>query len=105
VAQNVINTYMPLPNGSFSGGQNYQARDRQPEQQPVHWPADPQVNDKNSIFIHYIYGKRDFPDTGYEPNSAIREHIRWNNAALQYLPHLLAYAGERGSHGREHGAL
>jgi len=55
-------------NGSFSGGQNYSGASigNQSNNQYI-GRLDHKFNDKNSIFIHYIYGKRDFSGHGYEP--------------------------------------
>jgi hypothetical protein len=86
VAQNIINTYMPLPNGSFAGGQNYSGASigNQSNNQYI-GRIDHKFNDKNSIFIHYIYGKRDFPDTDTNPNFRYTGTYPMHNAALQYI--------------------
>jgi len=86
VAQNIINTYMPLPNGSFSGGQNYSGTSigSQSNNQYI-GRLDHKFNDKNSIFIHYIYSKRDFPNTDTNPNFRYTGTYPMHNAALQYL--------------------
>jgi len=86
VAQNIINTYMPLPNGSFSGGQNYSGASigSQSNNQYI-GRLDHRFNDKNSIFIHYIYSKRDFPNTDTNPNFRYTGTYPMHNAALQYL--------------------
>ena len=86
VAQNIINTYMPLPNGSFSGGQNYSGASigNQSNNQYI-GRLDHKFNDRNSIFIHYIYGKRDFPTTDTNPNFRYTGTYPMHNAALQYL--------------------
>jgi outer membrane receptor protein involved in Fe transport len=86
VAQNIINTYMPLPNGSFAGGQNYSGASigNQSNNQYI-GRIDHKFNDKNSIFIHYIYGKRDFPNTGVNPNFRYTGTYPMHNAALQYI--------------------
>jgi len=86
VSQNIINTYMPLPNGSFAGGQNYSGVSigNQSNNQYI-GRLDHKFNDKNSIFIHYIYGKRDFPNTDTNPNFRYTGTYPMHNAALQYL--------------------
>jgi hypothetical protein len=86
VAQNIINTYMPLPNGTFSGGQNYSGASigNQSNNQYI-GRIDHKFNDKNSLFIHYIYGKRDFPNTDVNPNFRYTGTYPMHNAALQYL--------------------
>jgi len=86
VAQNIINTYMPLPNGTFSGGNNYSGVSvgNQTNNQFI-GRVDHRFNDKDSIFIHYIYGKRDFPDTDLNPNFRYTGTYPMHNAALQYI--------------------
>ena len=86
VAQNIINTYMPLPNGSFSGGQNYSGASigNQSNNQYI-GRLDHKFSDKDSLFIHYIYGKRDFPNTDVNPNFRYTGTYPMHNAALQYL--------------------
>jgi hypothetical protein len=86
VSQNIINTYMPLPNGSFAGGQNYSGVSigNQSNNQFI-GRLDHRFNEKNSLFIHYIYGKRDFPNTDTNPNFRYTGTYLMDNAALQYL--------------------
>ncbi|MBS1799881.1 MAG: TonB-dependent receptor [Acidobacteria bacterium] len=86
VSQNLINTYMPLPNGTFAGGQNYSGASigNQSNNQYI-GRIDHKFNDKNSIFIHYIYGKREFPDTDVNPNFRYTGTYPMHNAAIQYI--------------------
>lgn len=85
-AQNLINTYMPLPNGVFSGGQNYSGASigNQSNNQYVA-RVDHKFNDRDSIFIHYIYGYRGFPFTDVNPNFRYTGTYPMYNAALQYI--------------------
>ncbi|HEY0163349.1 MAG TPA: TonB-dependent receptor [Edaphobacter sp.] len=86
VSQNIINTYMPLPNGSFAGGQNYSGASigKQSNNQYI-GRLDHKFSDKDSIFVHYIYGKRDFPNTDTNPNFRYTGTYPMHNAALQYI--------------------
>jgi hypothetical protein len=86
VAQNLVNTYMPLPNGSFSGGANYSGVSigNQSNNQYIA-RVDHKFNDRNSLFIHYIYGYRGFPFTDTNPNFRYTGTYPMHNAALQYL--------------------
>jgi hypothetical protein len=86
VAKNIIDTYMPLPNGSFAGSQNYSGVSigNQSNNQYI-GRVDHKFNDHNSIFIHYIYGHRDFPDTDVNPNFRYTGTYPIHNAALQYI--------------------
>ncbi len=86
VAQNIINTYMPLPNGAFAGGQNYSGVSigNQSNNQYI-GRVDHKFNDKNSIVVHYIYGMRDFPNTDTNPNFRYTGTYPMHNAALQYI--------------------
>ena len=86
VAQNLINTYMPLPNGTFSGGANYSGvsiGDQSNNQYIAR--VDHKFNDRNSLFIHYIYGYRGFPFTDTNPNFRYTGTYPMYNAALQYI--------------------
>jgi hypothetical protein len=86
VAKNIINTYMPLPNGTFSGGQNYSGASigNQSNNQYIA-RVDHKFNDRNSIFVHYIYGYRGFPFTDVNPNFRYTGTYPIHNAALQYI--------------------
>ena len=86
VSQNLINTYMPLPNGTFSGGNNYSGVSvgNQSNNQFI-GRVDHRFNDKDSIFIHYIYSNRNFPDTDVNPNFHYTGTNPMHNAALQYI--------------------
>jgi outer membrane receptor protein involved in Fe transport len=86
VAQNLINTYMPLPNGSFSGGANYSGASigNQSNNQYIA-RLDHRFNDKDSLFIHYIYSYRGFPFTAVNPSFRFTGTYPMHNAALQYI--------------------
>ncbi len=86
VAQNIINTYMPLPNGSFAGGQNYSGASigNQSNNQYI-GRIDHKFSEHDSIFIHYIYTKREFPNTAVNPSFRYTGTNPMHNAALQYL--------------------
>ena len=85
VSQNLINTYMPLPNGNFAGG-NYSGASvgNQSNNQGI-VRLDHHFNDSNSIFLHYIYNQREFPNTDVNPNFRYTGTYPMHNAALQYL--------------------
>jgi len=86
VSQNLIKTYMPLPNGTFSGGANYSGvsiGDQSNNQYIAR--VDHKFNDKNSIFLHYIYGYRGFPFTDTNPNFRYTGTYPMYNVALQYI--------------------
>jgi hypothetical protein len=86
VAQNLVKTYMPLPNGSFSGGANYSGvsiGDQSNNQYIAR--VDHKFNDRNSLFIHYIYSYRGFPFTDTNPNFRYTGTYPMYNAALQYI--------------------
>ena len=86
VAKNLINAYMPLPNGTFAGGQNYSGASigNQSNNQYI-GRLDHRFSEKDSIFIHYIYSKRNFPNTGVNPNFRYTGTYPMHNAALQYI--------------------
>ena len=86
VAQNLVNAYMPLPNGSFAGGANYSGASigNQSNNQYI-GRIDHKFSDKDSIFLHYIYTKRDFPNTAVNPSFRYTGTNPMHNAALQYL--------------------
>jgi hypothetical protein len=86
VAQNLINAYMPLPNGSFSGNTNYSGvsvGNESVDQGIVR--LDHHFSDRDSIFIHYILTNRRFPNIGTNPNFRYNATYPMHNAALQYL--------------------
>lgn len=86
VSKNIIDQYMPLPNGSFSGGYNYSGSSigNQSNNQFI-GRLDHKFSDKDSIFIHYIYSKRDFPNTDVNRNFRYTGTYPMHNVALQYL--------------------
>ena len=71
---------------SFSGGANYSGVSigDQANNQYI-GRVDHKFNDKNSIFIHYIYGYRGFPFTDTNPNFRYTGTYPMYNAALQYI--------------------
>ena len=87
VSQNIINTYMPLPNiANSGGGANYAGASRgnlSVDQGIVR--VDHKFNDANQIFVHYIYAYRNFPTTDLNPNFQFTGTYPIHNAALQYL--------------------
>jgi len=86
VSKKIIDSYMPLPNGSFAGGFNYAGVSigNQSNNQYI-GRLDHRFNDHNSIFIHYIYSNRNFPDTDVNPNFRYTGTYPMHNAALQYI--------------------
>jgi hypothetical protein len=87
VAQNIINTYMPLPNlSSGGGGANYAGASRgnlSVDQGIIR--VDHKFNEANQIFVHYIYAYRNFPTTDLNPSFQFTGTYPIHNAALQYL--------------------
>jgi len=87
VSQQIINTYMPLPNISGSGGEaNYAGASRgnlSVDQGILR--LDHRFNDSNQIFLHYIYAYRNFPTTDLNPAFQFTGTYPIHNAALQYL--------------------
>ena len=86
VAQALVNQYMPLPNGSFTGGTNYSGAsigNESNDQGIVR--LDHRFSDHDSIFVHYIIGNRRFPNTAINPNFRYNATYPMHNAALQYL--------------------
>ena len=86
VSKSIIDQYMPLPNGSFSGGYNYSGSSigNQSNNQYI-GRLDHKFSERDSIFIHYIYSKRDFPNTDLNRNFRYTGTYPMHNAALQYL--------------------
>ncbi|NUQ29016.1 MAG: TonB-dependent receptor [Acidobacteriaceae bacterium] len=88
VAQNIINTYMPLPNSS--GSTNYAGVNsgRLSVNQGI-VRLDHKFSDRDQVFLHYIYAIRDFPVTDVNPNFHFTGTYPIHNVALQYL-HILS---------------
>jgi len=86
VSQQIIDTYMPLPNIPDTGGGNYAGSSQgnlSVNQYLVR--VDHRFNDKNQIFVHYIYAFRNFPDREINPSFHFTGTYPIHNAALQYL--------------------
>ena len=86
VAQSILNQYMPLPNGNFAGGLNYSGVGIGNETvNQILGRVDHKFSDKDQIFVHYIFTKRDFPNTDVNPNFRFNGTYPMHNAAVQYL--------------------
>ena len=86
VSKNIIDTYMPLPNISAGGSANYAGSSEgnlTVNQGLVR--LDHKFNDKNQLFVHYIYANRNFPTTDLNPSFRFTGTYPIHNAALQYL--------------------
>ena len=86
VSKNIIDTYMPLPNISTGGSANYAGSSEgnlTVNQGLVR--LDHKFNDKNQLFVHYIYANRNFPTTDLNPSFRFTGTYPIHNAALQYL--------------------
>src|SRR5215475_8042041 len=89
VAQNIINNYMPLPNipgASQPDTTNYAGFSRgnlSVNQAIVR--IDHYFNDKNQLFGHYIYGRRNFPDTDLNPNFRFTGTYPIHNFEAQFV--------------------
>ena len=84
VALNIANNYMPQPNSS--GGTNYAGSsigNLSVNQYIAR--VDEYFNDNNQLFLHYIYAKRNFPNTDLNPNFKFTGTYPAQNMALQYL--------------------
>ena len=66
--------------------------------------VDHKFNDKQLLFIHYIYGNRNFPFHGRESELSLHGNISDGQRRAAVHPRLLADAGERVPWRREHGA-
>ncbi|MEO6911671.1 MAG: TonB-dependent receptor [Edaphobacter sp.] len=84
VSANIINTYMPLPNRA--GSTNYAAASsgRLSVDQGI-VRLDHKFNDRNQMFLHYIYATRNFPITDVNPNFHFTGTYPIHNVALQYI--------------------
>jgi len=86
VSKAIIDSYMPLPNIPGNGGTNYAGSNQgnlSINQYLVR--LDHRFNDKNQLFLHYIYSYRNFPDTDLNPSFHFTGTYPIHNAALQYL--------------------
>jgi outer membrane receptor protein involved in Fe transport len=84
VALNIANNYMPQPNSS--GNTNYAGSsigNLSVNQYIAR--VDEYFNDNNQLFLHYIYAKRNFPNTDLNPNFKFTGTYPAQNMALQYL--------------------
>lgn len=85
VAQNIVNTYMPLPNTNTNGN-NYAgaARGNESVNQYI-GRIDDRISERNQLAIHFIYQNRNFPYTAIDPNFTFTGTYPMYNAALQYV--------------------
>jgi hypothetical protein len=86
VSQQIVDTYMPLPNITNSGGTNYSGASRgnlSVDQFLIR--LDHKFNDSNQVFVHYIYAYRNFPTTDLNPAFQFTGTYPIHNGALQYL--------------------
>ncbi len=71
--QNIINTYMPLPNiagttTSTGPSNNYSGIQTGNESvDQIVTRIDDRINEKNQVNVHYLYSNRKFPQTGVDP--------------------------------------
>src|ERR1700733_14538735 len=83
-ALNIANNYMPQPNSS--GDTNYAGSsigNLSVNQYIAR--VDEYFNDNNQLFLHYIYAKRNFPNTDLNPNFKFTGTYPAQNIALQYI--------------------
>jgi outer membrane receptor protein involved in Fe transport len=89
VAQNIINTYMPLPNipgATDPNTTNYAGSSR--GNLTVHQGIvriDHNFSDKDQLFAHYIFAHRDFPLTEINPNFKFTGNYPMHNFQVQYV--------------------
>jgi len=85
VSQNIVNTYMPLPNYT-STSNNYSGVTSGNETVNQYiGRIDHKVNDKNQLALHYVYAYRNFPYTAIDPNFTFTGTYPMQNVALQYI--------------------
>ncbi len=85
VAQNIAETYMPLPNTNQHGS-NYAyvtGGDESVNQYIAH--IDHRINGTNQLGVHFLYAFRNFPSTDPNPNFSYTGTYPIYNAGLQYL--------------------
>src|SRR3984893_14194896 len=89
VAQNIINSYMPLPNipgATTPNTTNYAGSSR--GNLTVHQGivrVDHYFSAKDQLFVHYIYANRDFPVTEINPNFKFTGTYPSHNFEAQYV--------------------
>lgn len=89
VAQNIVNTYMPLPNlpgVTTPNTTNYAGHSRgnlTVEQAIIR--VDQYFSASDQLFAHYIYGYRNFPDTELNPNFKFTGTYPIHNFMAQYV--------------------
>lgn len=84
VAQNIINTYMPLPN--VAGAVNYAGASKgnlTTNQGIVR--IDHYFSQNDQVFVHYIAAHRSFPDTDLNPNFTFTGEYPMSNLQGQYI--------------------
>ena len=87
ISQQIINTYMPLPNIANSGGSTNYAGSSEGNLSVNQYIVrlDHRFDDKNQVFLHYIYAYRNFPTSDLNPNFNFTGTYPIHNAALQYI--------------------
>ncbi|RXH58303.1 TonB-dependent receptor [Granulicella sibirica] len=92
VAQNIVNTYMPLPNTTGSTNYSGASSGNLSVDQGI-LRLDHKFNDANQVFLHYIYADRNFPVTNINPNFHFTGTYPIHNVAFQYVhvfsPHIV----------------
>jgi outer membrane receptor protein involved in Fe transport len=89
VSQNLVNTYMPLPNlpgVTTPNTTNYSGHSR--GDLTVHQAiirVDQYFSASDQLFAHYIYGHRDFPNTDLNPNFKFTGTYPIHNFMAQYV--------------------
>ena len=85
VAQNIANTYMPLPNTNQNGNNysDFTSGNETVNQYVIR--LDHKINDTNQLSLHYMYAFRNFPFAGANPNFTTTGTFPINHAALQYV--------------------
>ena len=84
-SQNIVNTYMPLPNASTNGN-NYSGVTTGNESVDQYiGRIDHTINQKNQLSFHYIYEFRNFPFTAIDPHFTFTGTYPMYNVALQYV--------------------
>ena len=89
VAQNIVNTYMPMPNipgANTPNSTNYAGSSR--GNLTVHQGivrVDHYFSSKDQLFAHYIYAIRDFPLTEINPNFRFTGNYPIHNFQAQYI--------------------
>jgi len=85
VSQNIVNTYMPLPNAN-TNGDNYSGVTTGNENVNQYiGRIDHRINENNQLAFHFIYEFRNFPFTAIDPNFTFTGTYPMYNVALQYV--------------------